>query len=85
MRITYFQSSKPQPHQFTILVREIPVPEGSSVSQSVDSFFAEYYPSTYLSHVVVHRADKLRYLVVSPFSKSEYLSFSVAGIWMYSV
>uniref|UniRef100_A0A7C9ENG5 CSC1/OSCA1-like 7TM region domain-containing protein n=1 Tax=Opuntia streptacantha TaxID=393608 RepID=A0A7C9ENG5_OPUST len=63
MRITYFQSSKPQPHQFTILVREIPVPEGSSVSQSVDSFFAEYYPSTYLSHVVVHRADKLRYLV----------------------
>ncbi|KAJ8774640.1 hypothetical protein K2173_017086 [Erythroxylum novogranatense] len=62
-RIAYFSSSKPQPHQFTILVRSIPVSAGSSVSQSVESFFSEYYPTTYLSHIVVRRTSKLRNLL----------------------
>ncbi|CAO2829535.1 unnamed protein product [Amaranthus hypochondriacus] len=62
-RIAYFYSSKPQPHQFTVLVRGIPVPPGSSVSESVDSFFKECYPSTYLSHVVIHRSNKLYNLI----------------------
>ncbi|KAJ4830684.1 hypothetical protein Tsubulata_047763, partial [Turnera subulata] len=62
-RIDYFYSSKPQPHQFTILVRSIPVSAGSSVSDSVDRFFTEYHPTTYLSHVVIHRTSKLRTLV----------------------
>ncbi|KAF5745478.1 CSC1-like protein [Tripterygium wilfordii] len=62
-RIAYFCSSKPQPHQFTILVRSIPISVGNSISDSVESFFKEYYPSTYLSHVVVHRTSKLRNLI----------------------
>ncbi|XP_074309686.1 CSC1-like protein At1g69450 [Silene latifolia] len=62
-RIAYFYSSKPQPHQFTILVRGIPVPIGSSIRESVDSFFKKYYPSTYLSHLVIHRTNKLWHLV----------------------
>lgn len=62
-RIAYFYSSKPQPHQFTILVRSIPVSVGSSVSESVESFFTEYHPTTYLSHVVVRRTSKLRSLI----------------------
>lgn len=62
-RIAYFHSSKPQPHQFTILVRSIPVSAGSSVGESVESFFSEYHPSTYLSHMVVHRTNKLRSLI----------------------
>ncbi|EXC20026.1 Uncharacterized membrane protein [Morus notabilis] len=62
-RLAYFHSSKPQPHQFTILVRSIPVSSGSSVSDSVDSFFKEYHPLTYLSHIVVHRTNKLRLLI----------------------
>ncbi|CAN6727428.1 unnamed protein product [Malus baccata var. baccata] len=62
-RLDYFQSSKPQPHQFTILVRSIPVPYGSSVSESVDSFFREYHPSTYLSHIVVRRKNNLEKLL----------------------
>ncbi|KAK9750729.1 hypothetical protein RND81_02G217200 [Saponaria officinalis] len=62
-RIAYFYSSKPQPHQFTILVRGIPVPPGSSISESVDSFFMKYHPSTYLSHVVIHRTNKLWHLI----------------------
>ncbi|KAL5761707.1 hypothetical protein ACOSP7_017971 [Xanthoceras sorbifolium] len=61
-RIAYFYSSKPQPHQFTILVRSIPVSAGSTVSESVESFFREYYPSTYLSHVVIRRTSKLQSL-----------------------
>ncbi|KAM7468501.1 hypothetical protein LguiB_016063 [Lonicera macranthoides] len=62
-RIAYFYLSKPQPHQFTILVSNIPVSMGSSVSNSAESFFTEYHPSTYLSHVVVHRTNKLQDLI----------------------
>lgn len=61
-RISYFYSSKPQPHQFAILVNSIPT-SSSSISDSVDSFFKELYPSSYLSHVVVRRTSKLRSLV----------------------
>uniref|UniRef100_A0A5B7B8V7 Putative CSC1-like protein HYP1 isoform X1 n=1 Tax=Davidia involucrata TaxID=16924 RepID=A0A5B7B8V7_DAVIN len=62
-RIAYFYSSKPQPHQFTILVQSIPVSSGSNFSESVESFFTEYYPSMYLSHSVVHRTSKLQRLI----------------------
>ncbi|KAK1553275.1 hypothetical protein Q3G72_032042 [Acer saccharum] len=62
-RTAYFYSSKPQPHQFTILVRGIPVSAGSTVSDSVENFFREYYPSTYLSHIVIRRTNKLRSLI----------------------
>ncbi|KAK6931276.1 CSC1/OSCA1-like, 7TM region [Dillenia turbinata] len=62
-RIEYFYSSKPQPHQFTVLVRSIPVAAGSSVSDSVEKFFTEYYPTTYLSHMVVRRTNKIRGLI----------------------
>ncbi|KAK4753565.1 hypothetical protein SAY87_001669 [Trapa incisa] len=62
-RIAFFYASKPQPEQFTILVRSIPVAQGGSVSESVDNFFREYHPSSYLSHVVVRRTRKLRNLI----------------------
>ncbi|XWS44344.1 hypothetical protein CRYUN_Cryun15aG0037100 [Craigia yunnanensis] len=62
-RIAYFYSSKPQPHQFTILVRGIPAPSGSSFSQIVENFFTEYHPSTYLSHTVVRRTSKIQSLM----------------------
>ncbi|KAI9169865.1 hypothetical protein LWI28_018786 [Acer negundo] len=62
-RTAYFYSSKPQPHQFTILVRGIPVSAGSTVSESVENFFREYYPSTYLCHIVIRRTSKLRSLI----------------------
>ncbi|KAG5068149.1 hypothetical protein JHK85_000526 [Glycine max] len=53
-RISYFYSSEPQPHHFTILVRSIPTSSSGNISDNVQSFFSELYPSTYLSHVVVH-------------------------------
>ncbi|KAL6287827.1 hypothetical protein ACE6H2_012217 [Prunus campanulata] len=61
-RIAHYYSSKPQPRQFTILVRGIPVSSGSSCSETVETFFTEYYPSTYLSHSVVRRTNKLQRL-----------------------
>ncbi|XP_050271663.1 CSC1-like protein HYP1 [Quercus robur] len=62
-RIAYFYSSRPQPHQFTILVRAIPIPSGSTCSETVESFFIENHPSTYLSHSVVRRTSKLQGLI----------------------
>ncbi|XP_039028859.1 CSC1-like protein HYP1 [Hibiscus syriacus] len=62
-RIAYFYSSKPQSHQFTILVRGIPAPSGSSFSEVVDNFFMEYHPSTYLSHTIVRRTSKIQSLM----------------------
>ncbi|KAL1824486.1 hypothetical protein ACET3Z_011264 [Daucus carota] len=62
-RITCFYSSEPKLHQFTVLVRSIPVSSGISYSESVENFFTEYYPSTYLSHVIVRRTNKLQKLI----------------------
>lgn len=64
-RISYFYSSPPQPHQFTILVHSIPAAPGSSISESVENYFKDLYPSTYLSHVVVRRTSKIQTLLVS--------------------
>ncbi|KAG5405308.1 hypothetical protein IGI04_011427 [Brassica rapa subsp. trilocularis] len=62
-RIDHFYSSKPQPHEFTVLVSGVPVVSGNSISETVESFFREYHSSTYLSHVVVQRTDKLKALM----------------------
>lgn len=62
-RVSYFYSSKPHPHQFTILVRSIPASSGRSYSETIESFFSEYYPAAYLSHWVVRRASKLQGLI----------------------
>ncbi|GMP58642.1 hypothetical protein CsSME_00022237 [Camellia sinensis var. sinensis] len=62
-RVAYFYSSKPQPHQFTILVHSVPVSAGISVSDTVESFFTEFHPSTYLSHMVIRRTNKLQNLI----------------------
>ncbi|KAH9676607.1 CSC1-like protein HYP1 [Citrus sinensis] len=63
-RVSYFYSSKPQPHQFTLLVRGIPGSSRSSFSEVVESFFKEYHPSTYLSHTVIRRTSKIQELTI---------------------
>ncbi|XP_072951862.1 CSC1-like protein HYP1 [Typha angustifolia] len=62
-RLAHYMASKLLPHHFTILVRGVPIGEGISVSDTIESFFTEYHPSTYLSHTVVHQTSKLRRLV----------------------
>ncbi|CAN1187775.1 CSC1-like protein At1g69450 [Linum perenne] len=61
-RIAYFHSSDPQPQQFTILVSNIPISRDSSISETVQRFFKENHPTTYLSHVVIRRASRIRNL-----------------------
>ncbi|XP_058722711.1 CSC1-like protein HYP1 isoform X1 [Vicia villosa] len=62
-RIACFYSSEPQPHHFTLLVRGIPIPPGSTCTDAVERFFSEYHPSTYLSHSVVRRSNRLQNLI----------------------
>lgn len=64
-RIAHLYSSKPQPHEFTVMVSGIPLVSGNSISETVENFFREYHSSSYLSHIVVHRTDKLKILMVS--------------------
>ncbi|CAM8912807.1 unnamed protein product [Rhodiola kirilowii] len=64
-RIDYFHSSRPQPHHFTVLIHSIPVFDGRSISTSIERFFRNYYPSTYFSHVVIRRTNRLRKLVTN--------------------
>ena len=66
-RVEYFYATPPQPHQFTVLVRGIPISSGSSCSETVERFFTEFHPTTYLSHAVVRRTSKLQGLIVSIF------------------
>ncbi|XP_074285468.1 CSC1-like protein HYP1 isoform X2 [Silene latifolia] len=61
-RVDCFYASQPQPHQFTILVRGIPVIAGQSLDDSVDHFFREFHPSTYISHTIVRRTSRLQQL-----------------------
>ncbi|XP_058081973.1 CSC1-like protein HYP1 isoform X3 [Magnolia sinica] len=65
-RLASFYASRPQSHDFSVLVRGIPVTSGSSFSNQVESFFTEYHSSTYLSHSVVRRTSKLQGLIEVP-------------------
>ncbi|XP_057521779.1 CSC1-like protein HYP1 [Amaranthus tricolor] len=62
-RIAFFYGSQPLAHQFTVLVRGIPVLSGSSFSENIDNFFRDYHPHTYLSHTIVRRTTKLQQLM----------------------
>ena len=84
-RLSYFHSSKPQPHQFTILVHSIPTSSSCSISDTVESFFREFYPSTYLSHVVIRRTSKIRSLLVSILLNFNSLSCSlISFLYVYA-
>ncbi|KAH9313798.1 hypothetical protein KI387_022425 [Taxus chinensis] len=62
-RLAYFYSSPPQPNHFTILVRGIPKFDQYSMSDTVEEFFTQYHPSTYLSHQMVYHTGKVEALM----------------------
>ncbi|KAH7299865.1 hypothetical protein KP509_24G034200 [Ceratopteris richardii] len=62
-RIHYLRSGKPQPGQFTVLVRAIPKSSQLTYSQQVDDFFQHYYPDTYLLHRSVYADTKWQKLL----------------------
>nr|XP_027187716.1 CSC1-like protein HYP1 isoform X2 [Cicer arietinum] len=48
---------------YLLYFRGIPIPPGSTCTDAVERFFSEYHPSTYLSHSVVRRSNKLHNLI----------------------
>ncbi|GLT62967.1 hypothetical protein SLA2020_355670 [Shorea laevis] len=63
MRLVYITGSLPNPSHFTVLVRGIPWSPTQSYSDTVKTFFTNYYASSYLSHQMVYRASKVRKLM----------------------
>eukprot|EP01018_Ginkgo_biloba_P037296 Gb_09904 [translate_table: standard] len=61
-RLAYFNASPPQPNHFTILVRGIPRSNDSSMSDTVEGFFTQYHPLTYLSHQMVYQTSRVQSL-----------------------
>ncbi|KAL4581798.1 hypothetical protein LXL04_006326 [Taraxacum kok-saghyz] len=58
-RLAFYSSSTPKPNEFTVLVRGIPKSPTDTLSETVEKFFSEYYPSVYLSHYMVYHTSKI--------------------------
>lgn len=58
-RLAFYSTSAPKPNEFTVLVRGIPKSSTDTLSESVEKFFSEYYPSIYLSHFMVYHTSKV--------------------------
>ncbi|XP_065855866.1 CSC1-like protein ERD4 [Euphorbia lathyris] len=53
MRANALMSPEVKPEQFAVLVRDIPVSEGQSIKEQVDSYFKSIYPDTFYRSMVV--------------------------------
>ncbi|KAJ7296707.1 hypothetical protein O6H91_09G007100 [Diphasiastrum complanatum] len=59
-RLEFINATRPQPDQFTALVRAIPrEQEHQSYSESVEAFFARFYSSTYYTHQMAYSEGKI--------------------------
>ncbi|XP_052186844.1 CSC1-like protein At4g02900 [Diospyros lotus] len=63
MRLHFLASENRRPDQFTVLVRNVPPDPDESVSEHIEHFFCVNHPDHYLTHQVVHNANKLANLV----------------------
>ncbi|KNA03663.1 hypothetical protein SOVF_207000 [Spinacia oleracea] len=63
MRLQFMASERRRPDQFTVLARNIPPDADESISELVEHFFLVNHPDHYLTHQVVHNANKLSDLV----------------------
>ncbi|KAG6545847.1 hypothetical protein Mapa_012808 [Marchantia paleacea] len=63
-RLDYLHNARPQPDQFSVLVRAIPKPpEGKSHSDLVEEFFTKYHPGTYTSHQMIYNAGHIESMI----------------------
>ncbi|KAG1368156.1 Calcium permeable stress-gated cation channel 1 [Cocos nucifera] len=63
MRLHFLASEKRRPDQFTVLVQNVPPDPDESVSELVEHFFLVNHRDHYLTHQVVHNANKLAKLI----------------------
>ncbi|XP_031260076.1 calcium permeable stress-gated cation channel 1-like [Pistacia vera] len=63
MRSQFIATGRRRPHQFTVLVRNVPPEQDKSVSEVVERFFLENHPDHYLKHESVYNANKLAKMV----------------------
>lgn len=68
-RLAFYSSSKPKPNEFTVLVRGVPKSSTESLSETVEKFFSECYPTLYLSHYMIYNTSKIWKLLVSQLLK----------------
>ncbi|KAJ8748346.1 hypothetical protein K2173_002983 [Erythroxylum novogranatense] len=75
MRLRFLASESRRPDQFTVLVRNVPPDPDESVSEHVEHFFFVNHPNHYLTHHVVHNANKLASLVAKKKSLRNWLTY----------
>uniref|UniRef100_A0A803M1S7 Calcium permeable stress-gated cation channel 1 n=1 Tax=Chenopodium quinoa TaxID=63459 RepID=A0A803M1S7_CHEQI len=75
MRLQFMAAEKRRPDQFTVLVRNIPPDADESISELVEHFFLVNHPDHYLTHQVVHNANKLSDLVEQRKKKQNWLDY----------
>ncbi|KAJ0080787.1 hypothetical protein Patl1_09953 [Pistacia atlantica] len=63
MRSQFIATGRRRPHQFTVLVRNVPPEQDKSVKDVVERFFLENHPDHYLKHESVYNANKLAKMV----------------------
>ncbi|KAL2612175.1 hypothetical protein R1flu_023867 [Riccia fluitans] len=63
-RLVHLHTARPQPDQFSVLVRAIPKPEeGKTYSDNVQEFFTQYHHETYISHQMVVSAGHIESMI----------------------
>lgn len=75
MRLQFMAAERRRPDQFTVLVRNIPPDVDESISELVEHFFLVNHPDHYLTHQVVHNANKLSKLVEEKKKKQNWLDY----------
>ncbi|GLT72408.1 hypothetical protein SLA2020_443460 [Shorea laevis] len=75
MRLQFIASENRRPDQFTVLVSNVPPDQDESVSESVEHFFLVNHPDHYLTHQVVHNANKLAKLVKKKKNMQNWLDY----------
>ncbi|KAI4319459.1 hypothetical protein MLD38_033054 [Melastoma candidum] len=74
-RLQFLASENRHPHQFTVLVRNVPPDPDESVSEHVEHFFCVNHPDSYLTHQVVYNANKLANIVEKKKSLKNWLIY----------